>query len=68
MDNNSDNINRKLHWSIYNPIPMELIKTVAETVRKAPLKSIKSKDGMVVYFPGNMGKKGEGSEKIRERS
>jgi len=52
------------HWPIYSVVPMELIKIVSDTVRKAPLETVASKDGMVVYFPG---KGGESSEKIRER-
>ena len=56
MDDNSD---RRSHWPIYDVVPMEMIKIVAETVRKAPV----DKDGMVIYFP----KGGESPEKIRER-
>ena len=61
MDGNK--YDRKSHWPIYDPVPMELIKIVADTVRKAPVETVASKDGMVVYFPS---KGGESAEKIRE--
>lgn len=55
---------RRSHWLIYAPVPIELIKVVADTVRKASVDTVASKDGLVVYFPS---KGGESSEKIRER-
>ena len=51
---------RRSHWPIYDPVPIEMIKVVSEAVRNAP---VESKDGMVIYFP----KGGESPEKIRER-
>lgn len=59
-----DNIDRRSHWPIFDPVPMELIKVVADTVRKAPVATVTSKDGLVVYF---ISKGGESSEKVRER-
>ncbi len=45
---------RRSHWPIYDVVPMEMIKIVAETVRKAlpeaPKGVVESKNGMVVYF------------------
>lgn len=55
---------RRSHWPIYDKVPMEMIKVVSETVRKATVEAVAGKDGMVVYFPG---KGGESSEKVRER-
>lgn len=62
MDDNSGMYNRRSHWPIYDVVPIEMIKIVAEAVRKTPVE--KSKDGMVIYFPS---KGGESSEKVRER-
>ena len=42
---------RTSHWPIYDIVPLELIKVVSDTVRKATTEVVKSKDGLVVYFP-----------------
>lgn len=56
---------RKSHWPIYDVVPIELIKIVSEAVRRATVKTMANKDGMVVYFPSKEG--GNSSEKIGER-
>ena len=42
---------RTSHWPIYDVVPLELIKVISDTVRKAPVVTVASKDGLVVYFP-----------------
>ena len=42
---------RTSHWPIYDVVPLELIKIVAKTVKEAPVETVESKDGLVVYFP-----------------
>ena len=51
---------RRSHWLIYDPVPIEMIKIVAEAVREAPV----DKNGMVIYF---LSKGGGSFEKIKER-
>jgi len=36
----------------YVMFPIELIKVVSDTVREAPVETVASKDGLVVYFMG----------------
>ena len=47
---------RNSHWPVYDMIPVDLIKIIADTVRKAPVETVASKDGMVVYFPSKQKK------------
>lgn len=56
---------RRSHWPIHDVVPIELIKIVSEAIRRATVKTVASKDGMVVYFPNKEG--GNSSEKIGER-
>lgn len=44
---------RRSHWPIYDVVPIEMIKIVSETVKKAPVDTVESKDGLVVYFPSS---------------
>lgn len=55
---------RRSHWPIYDPVPIEMIEIVAKTVREAPNEEVASKDGMMIYFPR---RGGESAEKIRKR-
>ena len=41
---------RTSHWPIYDVVPLELIEIVSDTVRKATVETVESKDGLVVYF------------------
>jgi len=50
---------RRSHWPIYDVVPIELIETVAKAVREAPVETVVSKDGMVVYFPKERVQKGD---------
>ena len=48
------NQDRNSHWPIYDKVPLELIKGVSDTVKKARegvVKGNESKDGLVIYFP-----------------
>jgi len=38
-------------FPVYVMFPIELIKVVSDTVREAPVETMASKDGLVVYFP-----------------
>ncbi len=49
---------RTSHWPIYDIIPIELIKVVSGTIREATTEVVKSKDGLVVYFPKREGERG----------
>ena len=52
-------MDRNSHWPIYDVVPMELIKRVSDTVKKAPVETVAGKDGLIVYFPKKKIIKGE---------
>ncbi len=52
---------RRSHWPIYDVVPLEMIKIVSNTVRKATVE-----DGIVVYLPKKEMKDNE--HKIRRES
>jgi len=56
---------RRSHWPIYDVVPIERIKAVSETVRKATVDTVKNKDGLVVYFPSKSG--GNSAEYLERR-
>lgn len=55
---------RTSHWPIYDVVPLELIKVISDTIKKAKnapkgvIEGNGSKGGLVVYFPSRERERG----------